>query len=331
MYDSSAVATSIEHRAVLLDRAASPPWVTLRRPGFACDWKEYDETAPEQIVERAREATILLINKLPLTAQTLEQLPKLRMVGVAATGTDKIDIRACAARGIVVSNIRGYATKTVPEHTFALILALQRSLLSYRDAVARGRWSETAQFCFFDFPIRDLSGSTLGLIGRGELGGAVAALGRAFGMKVLQAGRKGEAAPGEGLTPFDAFLEQADVISLHCPLTPATRGLIGRKEFARMAHRPLLINTARGGLVDEAALIEAVEQGQVSGVGFDVATQEPMPADHPLMRIAGRPNVILTPHVAWASHEATQTLADQLIDNVEAFVAGRPANVVTPT
>lgn len=330
MSNAPASAKPNEHRIVMLDKDATPPWVSLRPPRFACHWRDYAETLPDQIVERAQDATILLINKVPLTAETLAQLPRLRMIGIAATGTDRVDIKACAARGIVVSNIRGYATKTVPEHTFALILALQRSLLRYRDAVARGRWAETVQFCFFDFPIRDLAGSTLGIVGRGELGSAVAALGHAFGMKILQSGRKGDPSPVAGLTSFTEMLERADVISLHCPLSLETHGLIGREEFALMARCPLLINTARGGLVDEVALIEAVERGQVSGVGFDVATYEPMPADHPLMRIAGRPNVIITPHVAWASREATQALADQLIDNVEAFIEGQPRNVVIP-
>ncbi|MCJ8143697.1 D-2-hydroxyacid dehydrogenase [Ancylobacter sp. A5.8] len=323
------------HHVVMLDTGALPDGATLRRPRLDCDWRTYDDTAPGEIVERAREATILLVSKVALSAATLAQLPKLRMVAVAATGTDHVDLRACAARGILVSNVRGYATHAVPEHTFALMLALQRNIGAYAQAVARGRWSEATQFCFVDYPIRDLAGSTLGLIGRGELGGAVAALAGAFGMKVLHAGRKGvaaleDAASGEGRTPFAEVLARSDIISLHCPLTPETQGLIGRAEFALMARRPLLINTARGGLIDEAALIEAVESGRISGVGLDVASAEPMPAHHPLMAIAGRPNVIITPHVAWASREAIQALADGVIANVEAFMAGQPRNLVAP-
>lgn len=326
----SAEASADAHRIVLLERDALPAGVGIRRPRFAHSWDEYDKTAADEVVARAGAATILLVNKLPLSAVTIERLPRLRMIAVAATGTDNVDLDACAARGIVVSNVRAYANRTVPEHTFALILALRRNLLSYRQAVRDGRWAAASQFCLFDYPIGDLAGSTLGIVGRGVLGEAVGRIGAAFSMEVLFAARHDGSAAKAGLTPFSQVLERSDIISLHCPLTSATRGLIGRPEFARMSRQPLLINTARGGLVDEEALIEAVEQGQISGAGFDVATHEPMPLSSPLMQLAHLPNFIITPHVAWASREATQALADQLIDNVEAFAAGRPANAVLP-
>jgi glycerate dehydrogenase len=240
-----------------------------------------------------------------------------------------VDIGTCKARGIVVSNIRDYAVHTVPEHTFALIFALRRSLVAYRESVRAGRWDECGQFCFFDHPIRDLAHSTLGVIGDGALGRAVAALGRALGMRVLMSAHKGRAGMGALYTPFDTVMREADVITLHCPLKPETHNLIDTREFALMERGPLLINTARGGLVNEHALGRALAEGRISGAGFDVATSEPLAADHPFRALLDLPNFILTPHVAWASEEAVQSLADQLIENIEAFVQGAPRNVVT--
>lgn len=315
-------------RIVFLDRETLAPSVTVRRPSFVHDWVEHPSTAREEVVERAARAEIVVVNKVPLRRATLEQLPHLKLIAVAATGTDMIDLAVCHQRGIVVSNIRGYAVHTVPEHTFALILALRRNLVGYRDAVRRGRWQEAGQFCFFDYPIGDLHGARLGIVGEGAIGQAVAAIGRAFGMTPLFAAHRGRTGMGPLYTPWDEVLATSDVITLHCPLTPETEGLIGAPEFAAMARRPLLINTARGGLVDAAALVAALDAGQVAGAAVDVLAEEPPPADHPLLAVAGRPNVLVTPHVAWASAAAMQTLADQLIDNIEAFHAGHPRNVV---
>lgn len=311
----------------MLDRETLPPQTVLRAPGFEHVFEAHERTAPDQVAVRIADADIVITNKVQLTAEAIADAANLRLIAVAATGYDCVDVEACRARGIVVSNIRDYARATVPEHVFALIFALRRSLVAYRDAVLAGRWQEAGQFCFFDYPIRDLAGSTLGVIGGGVLGGQVAAVGRALGMSVLVADRKGEPARA-GRTPFEAVLAASDVITLHCPLNDQTRGLIGDAEFAAMARKPLLINAGRGGLVDEAALGRALDAGAITGAGFDVASVEPPPADHPLMKLAGRPNVIVTPHVAWASAEATQALADQLIDNIEAFVAGQPRNRV---
>ena len=313
-----------------LDRATLCPQTVVRAPGFAHEWAVFERTAPEQVAERIADAEIVIVNKVRLTRAVIESAPRLRMVAVAATGTDNVDIAACRERGIVVSNIRNYAVHTVPEHTFALIFALRRSICAYRDAVRAGRWMEADQFCFFDYPIRDLAGATLGIIGDGVLGQAVAGLGRALGMRVLFSGYKGVSGQGVLYTPFEETLAQADVLTLHCPLTPATRHMIGAREFALMARRPLLINTARGGLVDEEAVGAALDAGQISGAAFDVVSVEPPAPDHPLMQLVARPDFILTPHVAWASEEAIQTLADQLIDNIEAFVRGAARNIVNP-
>jgi glycerate dehydrogenase len=317
-------------RVVFLDRDTLSPETHLRAPAFAHHLDVFPKTAPSEVAERIRDADIVITNKAPLRREAIAGAPNLRLVAVAATGTDVVDLQACAERGIAVANIRNYAANTVPEHTFALIFALRRSIAAYRDAVIAGRWQQAGQFCFFDFPIRDLAGSTLGIIGDGVLGQAVADLGRAFGMRVLFSDYKGVSGMGPLYTPFDDVMRRSDVITLHCPLMRSTENMIAEREFALMQRRPLLINTARGGLVDEEALVAALDKKQIGGAGFDVATQEPPPPDHPLMRLAARPNVIVTPHVAWASQEAIQSLADQLIDNIEAFWAGHPRNTLAP-
>ena len=315
-------------KIVFLDRDTMSPRTVVRAPAFEHVLAVFDRTSAAQVGERIADADIVITNKVKLGAADIAKAPKLRLVAIAATGSDNVDLRACEARGIVVSNIRGYATHTVPEHTFALIFALRRSILAYHASIQRGRWQQSGQFCYFDHPIRDLHGSVLGIVGDGALGTAVAAIGRALGMEVLFSAFKGSTGMGALYTPFEEVLERADVLTLHCPLLPSTRNLIGAPEFARMRRRPLLINTARGGLVDEAALAEALRTGQVGGAGFDVVTTEPPPVDHPFMSLLALPNFILTPHVAWAAQEAIQALADQLIDNVEAFVRGEPVNVV---
>ena len=315
-------------KVVFLDRDTIAPQTVLRAPGFAHTLETHARTAPDQVVERIADADIVLVNKVRLGAQELAAAPRLKMIALAATGSDNVDLQACNERGIVVSNIRGYAVRTVPEHVFALMFALQRSIVAYRQSVQAGRWQQAAQFCYFDYPVRDLAGSNLGIIGAGALGQAVAQIGRALGMNVRFAAHKGRTDMGVLYTPFDTILAESDVITLHCPLTEHTRHLLGEAEFAKMARKPLIINTARGALIDDHALAAALRSGQISGAGIDVTVPEPPPADHPLMQLLDLPNFILTPHVAWASNEAMQTLADQLIDNIEAFVAGRPRNVL---
>ncbi len=314
---------------VFLDRETLAPEIVLRRPGFAHRWVEYGRTAPEQVADRLSGATIAIVNKVPVRAAALETLPDLRLIAVAATGTDCVDTAWCAQHGIAVTNIRGYAVHSVPEHVFALILALRRSLPGYRAAVAAGRWQAARQFCFFDYPIRDLHGSRLAIIGGGALGGSVAALGRAFGMEPVFVARKGDRFPPADRVPFEEALATADVLTLHCPLTEETRGLIGAAELALMKPDAILVNTARGGLVEEAALAEALRAGRLGGAGFDVTMPEPPPADSPLMGLLDLPNFILTPHVAWAGRDAMQSLADQLTTVIEAFMAGTPRNLVT--
>ena len=314
---------------VFLDRNTLAPQTAVRSLAFPHELQVFESTAPDQVSARIADADIVITNKVKLPADVLAHAPRLKMIAVAATGTDIIDLAACAQRGIVVSNIRNYALHAVPEHVFSLIFALRRNIIAYREAVQRGRWQEAGTFCFFDYPIGELHGATLGIIGNGALGEATANIGRALGMKLLLAGRKGSETVPAGYTPFDEVLAQSDVISLHCPLRPETRNLISAVEFGKMVRKPVLINTARGGLVNEADLVVALKSGQISGAGFDVASQEPPGLDHPFSELLDHPSFILTPHVAWASDEAMQTLADQLIDNIEGWVSGTPRNVVS--
>jgi glycerate dehydrogenase len=316
----------MQHRVVFLDRASLQAQV--RRPAFAHDWQEYPASDVSELPERLRGATIAITNKVPLRAATLQQLPQLQMIAVAATGYDVIDLDYCKAHGIAVANIRNYAVHTVPEHAFALILALRRNLFAYRQDVANGRWQQVDQFCFFDHPIRDMFGATIGIIGEGALGQATAKIARGFGMKVLFADHAPPKVQGVEFTPFDDVLSSSDVVSLHVPLTPDTRNLIGTRELRRMKPTAILINTSRGGLVDEPALVEALTQGWIAGAGFDVLTKEPPKEGNPLLELR-LPNFVLTPHVAWASEGAMQFLADQLIDNIEAFAAGKPQHLVS--
>ena len=299
----------------------------VRRPSFEHTWNEYPATDAADVLERLRGASIAITNKVPLHAADIAQLPELKMVAIAATGTDNVDLAACRARGIVVSNIRNYSLVSVPEHVFTLILALRRNLRAYSTDVEAGLWQQSSRFCLLDHPIADLAGSRLGIVGYGALGKKVAALGRAFGMEVCVTSRSPVVEEGVTQLPLDELLRTADVISLHLPLTEQTRNMIGAAELATMKRSALLINTARGALVDEAALALALRDGRIGGAGFDVLSQEPPVADNPLLALR-LPNFILTPHVAWASAGAMQTLADMLIDNIEAWHKGQPLNVV---
>lgn len=319
-----------QHHIVFLESESIR--ATVRRPAFDHVWQEYPLTAPEQVYERLREATIVITNKVKLPGELLQRLPALKLVAGAATGTDNIDLAWCREHGVAVTNIRGYAVHTVPEHAIMLMLALRRQLLDYRADVIAGRWQTSPQFCFFDHPVRDLHGSTLALIGRGSLGQGTARLAAAFGMRIVWAERKGATSARDGYVSFETALREADVLSLHCPLNADTRDMVGADELRAMKPDALLINTGRGGLVNEAALAQALREGWIAGAGFDVLSSEPPREVHanPLLDpdLLALPNFILTPHVAWASGDAMQALADQLIDNIEAFARGDAKNRV---
>ncbi|HYV82291.1 MAG TPA: D-2-hydroxyacid dehydrogenase [Pyrinomonadaceae bacterium] len=294
--------------------------VPFRKPAFDHEWSEFGETAAGEVVERLAPATIAICNKLPLRAETLSRLPQLKLIAVAATGVDNVDLAYCRSHNIAVCNTRGYAVNSLPEHALMLMLALRRNLIAYRNDVKAGRWHDAKQFCLLDHPIGDLRGATLGIVGFGTLGKSMAQVGRAIGMEVLVAVRDDRAG-------FEEVLRRSDVLSLHCPLTEETKNLIGAAELAQMKPDAILINTARGGLIDDHALIEALKNGRLAGAGIDVLRNEPPRDGNPLLEV-DLPNLIVTPHNAWASRQAMQTLADQLVDNLEAFVRGSPQNLV---
>lgn len=312
----------MSHKIVFLDRETLD--ANVRKPNFPHEYTEYAQTAPDQIVERLKGATICITNKVPLREATLKQLPDLKLIAVAATGTDVIDKAYTSGNGIVVSNIRNYAFNTLPEHVFALLFALRRNLVNYYNSVRQGRWGEANQFCYFDYPIYDIAGSTLGIIGYGALGKEIEKRAVALGMKVLI----NDVADVPNKVDVATVLREADVVTLNLPLTPETKNMIGAKELASMKKSACIINTARGGIVDEAALADALRKGVIGGAGFDVLTVEP-PKNGNILLDPTIPNLIITPHVAWASKEAMQVLADQLVDNIDAFVAGSPRNLVT--
>jgi glycerate dehydrogenase len=308
---------------VFLDRASLI--AEVRRPAFPHAWQEYAASTPEEVVQKLQGASIAITNKVPLRREALMQLPGLRMIAVAATGTEHVDLDCCRERGIAVANIRNYAVHAVPEHVFMLILALRRNLFAYREDLQRGLWQQASQFCLFTHPLRDLYGSTLGIVGYGALGQAVARLGEAFGMRLLAAEHKGAGTLRPGFAAFEQVLQESDVVTLHAPLNAQTRNLIAAPELALMQPHALLINTARGGLVDEQALADALRRGAIGGAGFDVLSAEPPRHGNVLLEL-NLPNLVVTPHVAWASQEAMQALADQLMDNIEGFVRGEARN-----
>jgi glycerate dehydrogenase len=290
-------------------------------------WTFHAETAPGQVAERIAGCAVVVSNKVMLDADSLAQSPDLKLICVAATGTNNVDLDAARAQGITVSNVRGYATPSVVEHVFGLILTLARRLDAYRAAAADGRWAASPHFCLLDFPMLELHGKVLGVVGYGELGHGVAELGRALGMTVRIAERRGATKPREGRAPFDQVLAAADVLTLHCPLSDETRNLIGAAELARMKPGALLINAARGGVVDEAALADALRSGHLGGAGVDVLTEEPPRHGNPLLA-PDIPNLIVTPHIAWASRESRQRLVNQVAENISSFLGGTPRNVV---
>jgi len=320
----------MSERIVFLDESTIGPGVNIGRPSVEHQWQAYARTAADEVVDRLQGATIAISNKVVISPEMLAQLPQLKLIAVAATGYNIVDLAACKKAGVAVCNIRGYAVNTVPEHTFSMILSLRRNLQEYREQVLAGEWVKADQFCFFNRPIRDLAGSTLGIIGAGALGQSVGRIGLAFGMQVVYLDQHIRKAPDHGeLVSLSTLQQQADVLSLHCPLTPETHNIIDRDFLVGMKDSALLINTGRGGLVDEQALAEAISTGQIAGAGLDVTEQEPAPMDSPMMQVAALPNVLITPHVAWASVGGMQTLVDQLMENIDAFVEGQPRNLLT--
>ncbi|MEJ1471295.1 MAG: 2-hydroxyacid dehydrogenase [Candidatus Sedimenticola sp. (ex Thyasira tokunagai)] len=290
------------------------------------DWHFYPKGDAQQTLERIQGAEVAITNKVVLDRQLLSQAHDLKLICIIATGTNNVDLEAAAKLGIAVTNVTAYGTSSVVQHVFSLILALTTRLNEYQAAVKRGDWQRSDMFCLLDFPIREISEKTLGIVGYGELGKATGRIAEAFGMKLLIAQRPGGKTQA-GRIPLKEMLPQVDILSLHCPLTNATRDLIGREELALMRSDALLINTARGGIVDEQALVEALRQGRLGGAGFDVLTQEPPANDNPLLQ-QDIPRLILTPHNAWGSRESRQRLVDKVVENITAYRRGEKRNRV---
>ena len=290
-------------------------------------WQMYPATRPAETASRIRNASVVVSNKVMLDREILEAADDLQLVCIAATGTNNIDLETAQRRGLTVCNVTGYATRSVVEYVFAQLLSLYRRLPAYHAAVRAGKWQQSGHFCLLDYPIHELHGQTLGIIGYGELGHAVARAGEAFGMRVLVAERA-NVAPREGRTPLGSVLAQSRVVSLHCPLTAQTRNLIGGNELAQMREDAVLVNTARGGIVDEAALLHALQTGRIAGAIVDVLEVEPPRRGNPLLA-AGLPNLLVTPHIAWASIASRQQLVNEIADNIRAWLGGTARNVVS--
>ncbi|MEO4046255.1 2-hydroxyacid dehydrogenase [Pseudomonas sp. CAU 1711] len=315
-------------RAVFLDQASLDLGDLDMGPLEQCfgELIRYPRSGAGQVVERLRGAQVAISNKVRLDAASLAACPELKLILVAATGTNNIDLAAARARGITVANCQGYGTASVAQHALALLLALATRLPDYQAAIRDGAWQRAEQFCLLDFPIVELAGKTLGILGHGELGGAFARLAEALGMRVLYGALPGRPPRAERLA-LNELLPQVDALSLHCPLTEQTRNLIGAAELALMKPRALLINTARGGLVDEQALANALRAGHLGGAAFDVLSEEPPRHGNPLLA-PDIPRLILTPHNAWGSREARQRIVGQLAENASAYFAGAAMRVV---
>jgi glycerate dehydrogenase len=291
-------------------------------------WRPVGRTAPDALSETIGEARIAITNKCVIGAPTLDACPQLALINVVATGVNNIDVEAARARGVTVTHCRGYGTEAVSQHAITLMLALSTRLVDYHQAVQRGRWAQSPDFCLLDYPIRELAGQTLVVVGYGDLGAAVAHKAEALGMTVQLAERPGVADPRPGRLSFEAGVECADVLTLHCPLTDATHRMIDAGVLERMKSTALLINTARGGLIDEPALAHALRTGGIGGAGLDVLSAEPPVNGNPLLA-PGLPNLIITPHSAWGSRRARQRIVEQSIENLRAWMAGAPIRCVT--
>lgn len=282
---------------------------------------------PDQVAERLQGASVAISNKVVLDAATLKACPELKLILVAATGTNNVDLQAAREHGIVVSNCQGYGTPSVAQHTLTLLLALATRLADYQRAVAAGKWGEAKQFCLLDFPIVELEGKTLGLLGHGELGSAVGRLAEAFGMRVLLGQIPGRPPRADRLS-LEELLPQVDALTLHCPLNDNTRNMIGAAQLAQLKPGAFIVNTARGGLIDEQALADALRGGHLGGAATDVLTVEPPVNGNPLLA-SDIPRLIVTPHSAWGAVEARQRIVSQLTENARAFLAGSPRRVVS--
>ncbi len=289
-------------------------------------WRYYDETSTEQVAERIREAEVIVCNKLSLDRAAIVSAKNLKLICVAATGYNNIDLTMAAERKIPVCNVRTYATPSVVQHVFMLMLNLSRHFIEYQQLVGNGRWSASAHFCPLDFDIEELTGKILGVVGFGELGRAVAEMAKAFGMQVMIAEHKDQPAR-DGRIAFDQVISQADFITIHCPLSEETRNLISRREFEMMKSTVYIINSARGGVMNETDLLDSLSSGRIAGAATDVLQKEP-PIDGNVLLQYPRTNLIITPHIAWASRQSRQRLLNQIAGNIHKFFQNKPFNQV---
>lgn len=315
-------------KAVFLDFATMGPDLDVSPlQALLPELEIFEITDDSQILERIQDAEFVCANKAYLTDGILQGSPKLRFVGLTATGTNNVDLEAAKRYGVAVCNIRAYCTQSIAEHVFGCLLNLTHSLSRYNNAVRAGEWQQSADFCLLIYPIRELSAMTLGIVGYGALGEGVANVAKALGMEVIISARPGDDTVDDGRVAFDELLRRADVISLHCPLTDRTAGLFGEQEFRQMKSEAILINTARGGLVDSAALVSALSNGEIAAAALDVLPQEPPIDGDPLLDYRG-PNLLITPHIAWGSNEARQAAINELAANIAAFLEGVKRNRV---
>jgi glycerate dehydrogenase len=312
---------------VFLDSDTIP--VPMAVPDWAAGWKNLPATAQETdaVVDALADADICITNKIRITSAILKRLPRLKFVCVAATGYDCVDLQACREHGVVVSNVPGYSRQSVAEGVISFIFALRRAL-PYYQSIGRQAWAQSPHFCVHGTPVLNVKGATLGIFGRGAIGNQVGELARAIGMQVIYGEHRNRPDMRPDYVRFETLLAQSDVISLHCPLTEATRGMIGHAEIAKMKPGAMLINTARGPLVNEDALLDGLQSGHLGGAALDVLSKEPPDEDHPLMR-CHHPNLIITPHVTWASEDGVGRLIQGILGNLEAFFGGKPINVVS--
>ena len=306
---------------VFLDSTAIPKHIPIPRPSFPHNWVEYEYTSAEQTIERAKDADIIITSKVILSREVLQQLPKLKLIAITATGTNNVDLDAAKELCVAVKNVTGYSATTVPEHVLGMIFALKHSLAGWQRDQIIGKWTESKQFCYFDYPITDVKGSTLGVFGKGCLGTEVGRLVELLGMNVLYAEHRNATTCREGYTPFEEVLKQADILTLHCALTETTKNLINQETLSLCKKGAYLINTGRGPLIDEQAVCDALKSGQLGGAALDVLVIEPPEKNNPLIELAKTmPNLIITPHIAWASDSAVTTLTKKVTQNIEDFV-----------
>jgi len=321
--------TNKAKRIAYLDRDSLPARIQIPPPSHPHEWVNYPQTEKEKIIKRCAGAHVIATNKVPIDRSVLIACPSVKHIAVTATGYNIIDLNACRELGVSVSNIPSYAANTVAEHVIMCAMALKRELVQYRQQVVDGKWQQSPVFCLFDKPISNLRDTTFGILGFGEIGRATAKLAQAMGMKVIFSSRKRHRCGFAKQVSLQELLQSSDIFSVHCSLNTDTHNLISAREIEKMQAHAILINTARGGVVNEVDCTKAIKEGKLGGIAFDVLENEPPQPDSPLLSIANHSNVIVTPHIGWASEQAMKDLANSLSKNIDAFLSGKPQNIIS--